>query len=109
MSRTIEQLRAACALKAVEAALDKDKKYCDAYRSAARSLPAHLMIQGLGQTLALLRGDKGPPKDLYYILQDWLVRPGGPYTSDTDVLKAITTKDQNYYIAAQAEAVKLAG
>ena len=109
MSRTIEQLRAACALKSVEAALGKDKKYCDAYRSAARSLPAHLMIQGLGQTLALLRGDKGPPKDLYYILQDWLVRPGGPYTSDTDVLKAITTKDQNYYIAAQAEAVKLAG
>ena len=110
MSQTIEQLRAGHALNAVLAVLsahaDKEKL---AYRSAARSLPAQLMIQGIGQTLAMLATENAPVCGLYLTLQDWLTRSGGPLAPETDVLIAITTMDQNRYIAAQAEAVKLAG
>ena len=111
MSQTIEQQRAAHALNAVLAVASPsvEKKKQQAYRSAARSLPAHLMIQGIGQTLAMLATEEAPVCGLYLTLQDWLTRTGGPLAPEKDVLIAITTMDQNHYIAAQAEAVKLAG
>jgi CRISPR-associated protein Cmr5 len=109
MSRTIQQLRAECALTAVTAVLSRNEKEKLAYRSAARSLPAQLMMQGIGQTLAMLATENAPVCGLYVTLQDWLTRPGGPLAPEKDVLIAITTMDQNHYIAAQAEAVKLAG
>lgn len=111
MSRTIEQLRAEHALKAVMAVASPsvEVKKQQAYRSAARSLPAQLMIQGIGQTLVMLATENAPVCGLYLTLEKWLTRAGGPFAGETDVLIAITTKDQNHYIAAQAEAVKLAG
>ena len=111
MSQTIEHQRAAHALNAVMtvASPSVEKKKQQAYRSAARSLPAHLMIQGIGQTLAMLATEDAPVCGLYLTLQDWLTRTGGPLAPEKDVLIAITIMDQNHYIAAQAEAVKLAG
>jgi CRISPR type III-B/RAMP module-associated protein Cmr5 len=109
----MDQQRAAHALAAVETILRecRDSQKHSVFRSAARSLPAHLMIQGLGQALAVLRGEKDdtPQRRLYSILQQWLVRPGGPYAGENDALTAITKQDQDRYIVAQAEAVKLAG
>lgn len=77
------------------------------YRSYVSGLPANILMSGLGQAAATMRAGSQPGhKQLYDHLSGWLC--GGdeesPY-QDGDLLKNITTHDEDHYLHAQAEAM----
>ena len=92
------------------------------FNSYVQSLPASIMMVGLGQAVATLLAsaklsvseEKRKPrhrayKILYKILSNWLCRNSteAPYgdTQDVDLLDAITSHDERAYLKAQAEAM----
>ena len=118
MPRSLAQKRAAHALACVKK-LAKDNDYGN-YVSYVKSLPAAILMSGLGQALAMEKA--GGSKDhghkwLYRHMNGWLCNepidgvnaPGwenGPYTDKSDVLEAIVSHDEAAYIRAQAEALE---
>ncbi len=123
MSRTLEQLRAADALKRAKEIkeIEKgDKKFRSSYRSYVQRLGPSIVMNGLGQALATelaaaASGSGGSEhkahRKLYENLRQWLCRsasedgPGGPYANDKDLLEALTDQGQDRYILAHAEAL----
>ena len=127
MDRTIEQLRASDALKKVKQLRDGTNGYkvdCDKYASYAISLPSTILMNGLGQAAAtLLSSSKRIAKDaneaekkkieidahyvLYKHLEEWLCSgyDQAPYKGFNDLMAAITVKDRDHYMRAQAEAL----
>jgi CRISPR type III-B/RAMP module-associated protein Cmr5 len=118
VSQNIEQQRAASALfslqeynTAVAQKLEKGVLKQDPrseYLSAIKALPAAILQNGLGQTLASYRAAKTDgPKDVYQHLESWLCSkaPHAPFDQDDQLLQALVTHDQNTYIAAQTEAL----
>lgn len=113
MRRTLEQDRAAHALSKVrllEKEMDHEK--ADKFASYVESLPASILNNGLGQSMAtLLAQSKGAHKDphykLYAFIQEWLCRdnPQAPYRSAVDLMEAIVGNDRQAYLRAQAEAL----
>jgi CRISPR-associated protein Cmr5 len=82
------------------------------YVSYAQSLPATIVMNGLGQACAtLLAKADGDLKDanrmLYDDLQSWLCRdhPAAPFPKTPDLMQAIIEKDQRHYLRAQTEAL----
>lgn len=77
------------------------------YRSYVSALPAAILMNGLGQAAATVRaGSQSGYEQLYKHLSGWLC--GGdaesPYL-EGDLLKNITTHDEDHYLHAQAEAM----
>ena len=115
--QSLAQRRAAHALACVNNARDYGN-----YVSYVKSLPAAILMSGLGQALAMEKagaskdGDVGKGHRLLYVhMNSWLCNetldgvPGwenGPYAGERDVLAAITSNDEPAYIRAQAEALE---
>lgn len=114
MNKTLEQARAKDALDKVKMLLrqaenDKAKAESnDKYASYVKSLPATILMNGLGQAAAtLMASTAGEHKLLYRHLQGWLCRneSAAPYPGAGDLLDAITVNSREAYIRAQAEAL----
>ena len=113
MSRTLEQVRASNAYKAVHQLTNHDKDWRKKYVSYAEGLPAGILANGLGQAAAaLLAGAKGREDDahkvLYLHLKAWLCRDDAqaPYRGQNNLMEAITGNDRDTYMYAQAEALQ---
>lgn len=111
--QTLQQQRAAFALKKVKSALDEakaDPKRAGfsekEFKSQAESFPAMIRMNGLGQAAASYLSKGGAHGKLYKLLSDWLKEPNQPYPSK-DLLDAITQQDMHAYRLAQAEALLL--
>ncbi|WP_428264875.1 type III-B CRISPR module-associated protein Cmr5 [Haliangium sp.] len=112
---TLDQARAANALARVRA-LQRDGDYGN-YRSYVERLPAQIVMNGLGQAVALVKsrcrskpggGDDTDPRAyrrLYEDIDTWLRRDheAAPYRGQDDLLTALTTCDQDTYVRAHAE------
>lgn len=110
--RTLEQKRAADALKRVDEvarALTSDALKRE-YRAYVDRLGPAIVMNGLGQALASERargadGSKGNAHhELYKSLAGWLCRTDGVYPG-SDLLEAITEHCESRYLLAQAEAL----
>jgi CRISPR-associated protein Cmr5 len=87
--RSLEQERAAHAYEAVKNAKGKKDKEL---KSLARSAPASIQSNGLGQTLAFWKAKKEEHHlALYSALSDWLKKQL-PLTNDRDLLVWIATE-----------------
>ncbi|MCL6478844.1 MAG: type III-B CRISPR module-associated protein Cmr5 [Peptococcaceae bacterium] len=118
MKQTIEQRRALHALQKVEEVQKKEKaSFQEKYVGYVESLPAAILMNGLGQAAAtLLSAAKGDENDahrkVYDHLEDWLCRQfeQSPYYRQENheekmLMKAITTGDRWAYQKAQSEAL----
>uniref|UniRef100_A0A7C4PHX0 CRISPR type III-B/RAMP module-associated protein Cmr5 n=1 Tax=Anaerolinea thermolimosa TaxID=229919 RepID=A0A7C4PHX0_9CHLR len=101
--RSLEQERAAHAYEAVKNAKGKKDKEL---KSLARSAPASIQSNGLGQTLAFWKAKKEEHHlALYNALSGWLKKQL-PLTNDLDLLEWIaTTATSLQYRQATAEAL----
>lgn len=100
--QTIAQLRAknaiAWATQQGAAGVDKDTL------TAANSMPAMILMNGLGQTAAFYKNKSKQHQALYQLLSDWLQQPGKPYAGK-ELLTGITQGDAQAYRSAQVEAL----
>lgn len=97
--QSIEQERAKAALAWAEKGVDNETL------SAANSMPAMILMNGLGQTAAFYKSKGGKQAELYTLLSDWLKQRGKPYAEKKDLLDGITNSDAKAYRAAQVEAL----
>lgn len=113
MSALIEQQRARFALDRV-AAWKSAGQLSDNMKAAANSLPALILMNGLGQAAAYAKSQKegknGHWKLLYNALSDWLCGESGIHVygstgQDQDLLAALTRGSMAEYRLAQAEAL----
>ncbi|HFD16936.1 MAG TPA: type III-B CRISPR module-associated protein Cmr5 [Rhodospirillales bacterium] len=126
-ARLLEQKRAEAALQKIEKLTGKAKDFRDAYTSYAKSLPATILLSGLGQAVAMAMskaaagegsgGNREAWKKLVMHLEAWLLNEAGeasPYydggfrsngTPGLELMKKITGLDQRAYVTAQAEAL----
>jgi len=111
---TREQQRAQHALQCVNQVQTKAKKFRDEYKSYAESLPANIVMNGLGQACAMLLAqakgklaDQDAHRQLYEHLQDWLRGPeqAAVYPKDQDLVKAVINHGQGEYVRAQFESL----
>ncbi|GIX15056.1 MAG: hypothetical protein KatS3mg118_3015 [Paracoccaceae bacterium] len=80
------------------------------YASYVKALPARIIMNGLGQALAMERAgsEKDPGHKLLYRHMDAWLRTGwehSPYKGQPDILKAIVSGSEADYIRAQGEAM----
>ena len=111
--RSQAQKRAADALEKIRALADGDD-YGN-YRPYVKALPARIIMNGLGQALAMEKAGaqakkpdirKGHEK-LFGHVQGWLLNgwEHSPYGGQQDLIAAITTGSEADYIRAQGEAM----
>ena len=113
--RTIEQERATNALARVRELERQPPEFKERYRSYVDRLGPAIVMNGLGQALATERAAAGsnPANDdqrahheLCESLERWLCREeGGVYPPGGDLLMAITSHDETWYLRAQVEAL----
>jgi CRISPR-associated protein Cmr5 len=113
-TQTLSQRRARHALERIEAhhAHVAGKKRYKNYVSYAESLPATILMNGLGQACALLlaraEGDLNRPHGLLYgDLQSWLCGSdvAVPFNGKSELMAAIVGSNQEEYFGAQTEAL----
>lgn len=112
-AKTMEQLRAADALKKVNDLKNNtnyNTQWKDKYASCVSSLAPAILMNGLGQAAATLctAGEKDDQHYvLYHHLQSWLCRGNSkaPYPNYGNLMTAITDNDKDDYFIAQAEAL----
>jgi len=82
------------------------------YGNAVKKCPARIMTNGLGQTLAYLKAEKGAEQRLYQHLDEWLKRAktlvwtridGQPCEPHTEVVERITQVSSVIYRQATQE------
>lgn len=104
--QTVEQERAAYALKCVRAA--KQGQQAHKYLQEVRGLPTMILVNGLGQTLAFLRakgkGQDDPKAACYRAISGWAAERG---LCTGDLLDAITEMDVATYRLAQRETLAM--
>ena len=107
---SLDLQRAEHALKAVEEL--KGKEDIGHYVSYVRALPANILQNGLGQSLAsLLSAAKGkednPYRWLHDQIQSWLCanHADAPYAGQPNLIQAITQGSEKAYLHAHAEAL----
>jgi CRISPR-associated protein Cmr5 len=92
----------------------KARKFRDEYKSYAESLPANIVMNGLGQACAMLLAQaKGKSADqdahrlLYDHLQDWLRgrEYAAVYPKDQDLVISVINHGQREYVRAQIESL----
>jgi CRISPR-associated protein Cmr5 len=110
--RTLAQRRAAHALARIRKHEQAGKAAYGNYVSYVESLPATIIMNGLGQACATLLAKaeadlKKPHGLLYADLQSWLCRDDtiAPYERASDLIQAIVSNDQKHYLHAQTEAL----
>ncbi len=114
--RTLDQERAADALEKVLQIKNRpgNQQKGDDYASYVTSLPANILVNGLGQALAqLLAAAKQKTEDphfwLYDNLKDWILHKSplanklNPNREDKDLLQVIMEHDRRTYQHTQAE------
>lgn len=107
--QTPQQRRAAHALAAIRK-LEKLEPGEQAKRkSLARALPVMIRANGLGQAAAFYRSKGEAHEELYKVVSAWLCQEGQPFASQGDLLEAVTASEMGVYLAAQVEAIALAG
>lgn len=104
---TRDQLRAQHALRCVQAV---SPKLQSDYQSYANSLPASIVMNGLGQACAMLLAQAGGKQDahrlLYDHLKDWLcLGEHAVYPGQADLVEAVIGHGQRHYVRAQIEAL----
>lgn len=110
---TLEQMRAADTFNKVMQLLEqRNADWNDKYASYVQSLPATILMNGLGQAAATLlasagRNEEDPHKVLYRHMGSWLCRDDNkaPYRGAGDLMSAIVNNERDTYIRAQAEAL----
>lgn len=115
IKRSLEQKRAQfslCQIQNIEK--EKDEKWQAKYTSYVKSLPATILMCGLGQAMAMLRakakGDMTTPHGrLYQDVQWWLCaeEEKGIFPKGKDLMEALTDTDMDTYLRAQAESLAL--
>jgi CRISPR-associated protein Cmr5 len=112
ISQTLNQKRAADALKKVKETVESG--VAGDYRSQMDSLPATIVMNGLGQASAMLLSNAegqdachSAHRRLYEHLGAWLCGgfDGAPYGHTSELIEAIAENDQDCYVRAQAEAL----
>ncbi len=103
MQNSLEQRRAANARAAVRSV--QKMGGMGMYKSYVDSLPAAIVMNGLGQAMATELASKKEHETLYDHVSAWLCSSGQVYSGKQDLLVAITTEDQSRYLRAQAEAL----
>jgi CRISPR-associated protein Cmr5 len=108
-NKSFDLQRAEHALAAVERLRGKSIGH---YVSHVRALPANILQNGLGQSLAMLRAAaKGkatdPHQQLYDQMQDWLCRDhkDAPYVGQPELIQAIVKGSESAYLYAHSEAL----
>ena len=113
--RSQAQKRAADALEKVKAL--RDRNDYGNYRSYVKALPAKVIMNGLGQALAMEKAGaqakneviRAGHEKLFKHMQDWLLtgweHKPKRYRDKTDILAAITQGEESDYIRAQGEAM----
>ncbi|MCC7367675.1 MAG: type III-B CRISPR module-associated protein Cmr5 [Chloroflexi bacterium] len=104
--QTVEQERAKFALGRVHDVKGHHQWMARAYRREVMGLPAMILVNGLGQTLAFLKakgaGSLNEHAVAYRHLSDWV---GKQLSLPGDLLEEITRMDVGRYRLAQAEAL----
>jgi len=106
--KNLAQQRAAHALQRIEAHSVAGPDTYGNYRSYVDGLPATIIMNGLGQALAMERaGTTTGHRVLFDDLDDWLRNgwPGTPYRDRDDILSAITAGNEGAYLRAHDEAM----
>lgn len=105
--RSLEQEEALFALQCVES-VKRDNKKESEYLSLVNRLPAMLLTNGLGQTLAFLQAkDEEHHKFLMNHITTWLTKERGVYPTDGNMIKHLMENDMNTYINAQQLTLRL--
>lgn len=112
--QTVEQERAKFALSRVQDVAREERGIAASYRQEVMGLPAMILTNGLGQTLAFLKaksegGRKRNEHAAAYRHLDWWVRTQLPPSLEGDLLEAITRMDVSTYRLAQSEALAVLG
>ena len=112
ITRSAEQERAGYALSRVNDYSGKDSDWKEKYASYVKSLPATILMCGLGQGMAFLLAksgkDKGEPHGrLYSDIEGWLCGKEEIFPEKSNLMDALTKTDMNTYLQAQAEALSL--
>ena len=108
--RTIAQERAGHALARVQKLQKKGENFKKLYRSYVDRLGPTIVMNGLGQAMAVELAAAGGKSDdphhaVYLSVQSWLCRSGGVYSGAGDLISAIVENDQDSYLHGQAEAL----
>lgn len=114
---SLDQQRAAHALKRVEELEKGDAKIAGKYAGYVKALPAAILSNGLGQALAteLSAKDKAHDKVAEHVASWLFEAPGSPYGLRPNdghakaLLGCIVAGDQRAYVWAQAEAIAYVG
>lgn len=111
----LEQRRAADALSRVTELSNRPDGFKKRYRAYVDRLGPAILMNGLGQALAMERAaaghrpeseDQRAHQEVYVSLERWLCRSDdGVYPSGDDLLQALTANDEVHYLLAQAEAL----
>jgi CRISPR-associated protein Cmr5 len=105
LPQTKEQERATKAWDYITAV--KDRSYAGQYGGWVKRLPALILTNGLGQTLAFLRakghGVDNAPQMLYQHISDWIMDQIGPGTGSA--LEWIIRQDSSTYRRATTESL----
>ncbi|NLU33508.1 MAG: type III-B CRISPR module-associated protein Cmr5 [Wolinella succinogenes] len=105
MAKTIEQERAADALKGIKNAIANGVRRKE-FVSYASGFPMMIHTNGLGQAVAFYAGKKEKEyKELLNMLKEWLASTDRPFAGEPDLLNAITNNNMQTYMLAQAEAM----
>jgi CRISPR-associated protein Cmr5 len=111
--QSLAQLRAVSAHKQIRSLVETGVDTYGGYASYVRSLPAKIIMSGLGQALAMEKAQGKKPKGaghkfLYQHMNDWLTTgwPSGPYRGQTDIVSAIIKGEERDYLRTQMEAME---
>src|SRR5690554_1457577 len=112
LKQSLNQKRAQFSLCQIQSHQKQNEDWQNRYTSYVKSLPATILMCGLGQAMATLRAKakqdmKSPQWQLYRDLQLWLCDQKGIFSANTDLLTALTENDMDTYLRAQAESLAL--
>jgi CRISPR-associated protein Cmr5 len=109
MQKTIEQKRAKAAWEDVARAKEKGKDFGGKYKRLAQKMPAYILTNGLGQSLAFLKskakGKDGSSKEhelLYEHLSKWVMQQVDP-KGNQSLLQWVMDNDSISYRRATTE------
>src|SRR5712691_7529705 len=116
LTQSLDQERAAFVWDKVSSVKGTGKDQEDSYKTAVQKCPARVMTNGLGQTLAYIKGSDRGDELLFRHLNEWLCRPQGtlvwvqlkdgkPCNTQADVTQRITQVSSVTYRHATQEAL----
>jgi CRISPR-associated protein Cmr5 len=112
IKRSADQKRAQFCLNRINEYENRDSAWQDNYVSYVKSLPATILMCGLGQAMASLLAkpgrDEGKPHgQLYRDIELWLCGNEGIFPGQDNLMTALTASDMGTYLHAQAESLSL--